>query len=1225
MLSRILAILLLPAVAFAQNDSGEAPVPAVIWHFEAATEPGLAKAKLDAGPRPPQFPTFDAANKAIAFDAKHPSVKIAESDLPNANLRFGLKDSITIETWVNAAAVPENGYAYLVGKGRPNIPNSAEKSLNYSLRLKGVKGNGHPTFLFATAGTKDVPSTLHRWVSDTGVSKNSWHHIAVTYTFGDAKSLRGFIDGKPVTGTWDQGGETDKAPATGNDDLVLGTVLGGSAGNTFHGQLDDLAVWRSARSETTLASRYQTTPPPPKFNRDAVPKGGVVVQLCEEGMSDKNAWPDDMVHASEIYSEEAFGFFDVPHKYIETGVRADRGFPLMLRASAIIDIPPGKHRLLLRGRGAARLFIENKLVMTTPFQTGDGSGHNSVRKPESYLNLGPDFRFAPPGNRETTVEFNSPGGEQLVVLETIVGSFVGKSKRRPELGETVVAISPQGEQSWKLLSPVRTVPYTDAGWEAYANERSEYLAKVDAAAREAKRKEHDAYWQKRREAATEWLAKSEAPKVPALPPGYAANNAIDHFLAVKIARVKEETASAKAGTVNFHEKILPILEAKCLSCHVGNKAKGGLRLDGRDTAIKGGNSDGSGIVPKEPGKSSILARMKSHDEDSQMPPKGDRLTKEQVSLIETWIAEGAHWPELNVEQFELTALANDYVFLRRVYLDTVGVVPSLEEIQSFIKDTAVNKRAKLIDKLLADPRWADHWMGYWQDVLAENPNILNPTLNNTGPFRWWIYESLLDNKPMDLFVTELVRQQGSVRFGGPAGFGIASQNDAPMAAKGTIIASAFLGIEMKCARCHDAPNHKSTQKELFQLAAMLGGKTIKLPATSSVPLDKLHEGLGGRKPLIQVTLKPGTEILPVWPFGAISGYVTEEQAKLMAERPNDSRDVLAAAITQPGNERFAQVMANRLWQRLMGRGIVATADDWERSTPTHPELLNWLSREFVRDGYDMKKLAKRILNSHAYQRAVDPMLKETPVLYTARANRRLAAEQVVDSLFAATGKPMKVEECSLDIDCARDSNNSLTLGNPRRSWMLTSTSNERDRPSLALPRVQAVGDVLGAFGWRGTRQDPVTLREASPNVLQPAILQNGIMATWLTRLSDDHGFTEVALKAESPEALVEVMFLRVLTRKPTDTELKSYSEYLKAGFGERKTPQVEAPAKKRMPEPFVSWANHLDPQATVVRQKQEDAARAGDPPTNRLTANWRAKMEDVLWAVLNSPEFVFTP
>ena len=130
-----------------------------------------------------------------------------------------------------------------------------------------------------------------------------------------------------------------------------------------------------------------------------------------------------------------------------------------------------------------------------------------------------------------------------------------------------------------------------------------------------------------------------------------------------------------------------------------------------------------------------------------------------------------------------------------------------------------------------DSRWADHWVGHWQDALAENPNILNPTLNNSGPFRWWIHEALLDNKPMDLFATELIRLRGSAQAGGPAGFGVASQNDVPLADKSIMLASAFMGVTMRCARCHDAPAHRSTQKELFQIAALLKMETITVPKT----------------------------------------------------------------------------------------------------------------------------------------------------------------------------------------------------------------------------------------------------------------------------------------------------------------------------------------------------------------------------------------------------------
>src|SRR5262249_3717339 len=99
-------------------------------------------------------------------------------------------------------------------------------------------------------------------------------------------------------------------------------------------------------------------------------------------------------------------------------------------------------------------------------------------------------------------------------------------------------------------------------------------------------------------------------------------------------------------------------------------------------------------------------------------------------------------------------LADDWTFLRRLALDTVGTIPTRDEIDPSLKDPRPARRARAIDRFLADPRWADHWVGYWQDVLAENPGILKPTLNNTGPFRWWLHQAFLDNLPMDRFVSE---------------------------------------------------------------------------------------------------------------------------------------------------------------------------------------------------------------------------------------------------------------------------------------------------------------------------------------------------------------------------------------------------------------------------------------------------------------------------------------
>ena len=173
---------------------------------------------------------------------------------------------------------------------------------------------------------------------------------------------------------------------------------------------------------------------------------------------------------------------------------------------------------------------------------------------------------------------------------------------------------------------------------------------------------------------------------------------------------------------------------------------------------------------------------------------------------------------------------DDAGFLRRLSLDTIGLPPTGEEVEAFLADTRPDKRARAVDDRLADPRWADDWMGYWQDVLAENPGILKPTLNNTGPFRWWLHQAFLDNMPFDRFVTELVRMEGSALSGGPAGFGMATQNDAPMAAKAHVLAKAFLAADMKCARCHDAPLHPFEQAQLFALAGLLAGKPQVIPA-----------------------------------------------------------------------------------------------------------------------------------------------------------------------------------------------------------------------------------------------------------------------------------------------------------------------------------------------------------------------------------------------------------
>lgn len=1229
------------------------------WTFDGSALAGLTPVGdvrfKQAGPRRPDYPRFEQTNEAATFDGKGAHLAIKDG---GANSLFDFKngDAITLEAWVKPDGLRKGENAYVIGKGRTDPKAANPSNQNWALRLRVLYDSACLNFLFASPSGTGIK--WHRWTTPTGFANDRrWHHVAVRYEFGKPESIRGWIDGKEIKGSWDMDGPTTDAPVVDDAPVWIGSSMGGLANSSFRGAIDDLRLHRSLVPAEEIAGRFATTLPPvtkaeiaqvsaspnagndsasgtkaakapevvrkaPKVDWTTVTHGQVRVELCEGWKPTTNVWPNLPLAVTDSYIAPAFGFARVPEKYVDTGVRAERGNPYLLRALANVTLPAGKHRLLLRGRGAAALFIDGKLQVQTPFAPAS-TDNKPIKDQDNFLDLGGDFRFAPPGNRDAWVEFETKGGEHRVILETVVGFILNNkgSRRRPELGETVAAISLAGRTDWQLLTPSADASnYNDAGWVAYAAQEETRLGKIDASARAAARALEGDYWQKRREAAQQWLAKTPETAVPALAAGFPANNAIDHFIAQKIIAYQGQMKSVKTGGVDFYAKVFPIFEASCLECHQGGKPKGKLHLDTRAGALKGGKSDGAAIVPGDPAKSPLLTRIKSQDPDEVMPPKGHRLGASDVATIEQWIKEGAVWPDYRTLPTTINPLTEDLVFLRRVTLDTVGVPPSLAEIEAFAADTSADKRAKAIDRLLHDPRAADHWTGYWQDVLAENPNILNPTLNNSGPFRWWIYESLADHKPLDLMVTELLRLKGSAAAGGPAGFGVASQNDVPMAAKATIVTTAFLGMETKCARCHDAPAHTAKQEQVFALAALMETKAVKVPLTSSVSMAKLREG--GRKPLIEVTLEPGASVEPHWPFPELS---TESVADELARDPKDPRDRLATLVTAPQNERFAQVMANRLWARLMGRGLVDQAWDWERSKNSHPELLRWLGRELVRSGYDADHVLRLILNSHAYQRATDASQKQTSPLFASPAPRRLSAEQVVDSMFATTGKPFRTEEASLDIDSIREQANSLTLGQPRRAWMLTSTSNERDRPALALPRIQAVCDVLAAFGWRASRPDPITDRESAANSLQPAILSNGTMGTWVTRLSDDHGVTAMALEAKSPEALTDALFLRLLSRHPTVAEQKKYSGYLGEGFAARfrLLEKVEPNKGPRRPEYYVSWSNHLNDMATTVRMQQEAAARKGDPATDRLTTEWRRRAEDVVWALVNSPEFIY--
>ncbi|MEO2019864.1 MAG: DUF1553 domain-containing protein [Fuerstiella sp.] len=1172
------------------------PEPVVHWTFEQGL-PGKVHGVATshpAGLEEPRYPGFSKQNRALTLEA--PSWIQIPDDPADGRFDFDNGDAVTFEAWVNVTSMNDN--AYIVGKGRTGTSGAKTVNQNWAFRLRKIKGRACVNFLFHSRKTESGNGDWHRWTSKTGFSPGRrWHHVAVGYRFGDPKSIRGFIDGKEVKGTWDMGGETTAPPVVDDDDVWIGSAMGGNKGNSFHGSMDDIRIHRREVPGDELTGRFQWVPP--ELKPPSIPTGKIVIQLFGsiESISEIPLVTDAPLTE---WTQDELGFVRLPHKYDSWGIREDWGTTLLVRAWTEIDLSAGDYRFLSRSRGKSRLTVDGKVLLTTATQPNRGGAHHVVDElPQVPF---PGMRPHWMSDSEQVAAFHSEGKRHRLMYEVIVGG----PGFRAEFGETCVAIAPS-DGMFHILSQMSEYPLTDDGWQAFVDQQSSQLDTLDRKTRQTANLIRADYWDQRHGRARQTLLSGNE------------HLSIDELIARRITahNLKSGRQQPPTDSTFFQDHIQPVFDAHCTRCH-GKKEQGGLLIVDRQRLLSGGESGEPAVIPGNPADSQLLQLVSAPADDYRMPPKGDGLSKDEVDKVRQWIADGAAMPTANVPPVAVSAIIDDHTFLRRVYVDTVGVPPSLAEVREFLNADADTRRQQVVDHLLRDPRWADNWVGYWQDALAENPNLLKPMLNNTGPFRWWIHEALTDNKSIDRFATELMLMRGSAWDGGTAGFSLASQNDVPMAAKAHVIGSAFLGVNMKCARCHDAPYHAWKQADLFQMAAMLDRKDLKLPATSTVPLAFFEKQ--ERKSLIEVTLKPGEQIAAHFPFEQLAPPVDEE----LLTRPHDTREQLAAQVTS--SRRFAEVIANRMWRRFMGAGLVDPVDDWEGNPASDPELLAMLADLLIISNYDVKEFARTIFNSDAYQRtAVDPSTDGNRC-FEGPYRRRMTAEQIVDSAFHAVGQQMNTEPLTMDIEGTLTASRFLNFGRPKRSWEFTSLANERDRPSLALPRAQAVADVLKAFGWRNSRPEPTVDREETPNLIQPGVLANGTLGVWLTRLSDDSGLTLLMLQQQTVNELIDRLFLQLLTRPPTAEERQEFTALLESGFNDRVVPTEDigtAPEQKRFR--YVSWSNHLNTEANIIKMEIQELVRQGPPPTRYLRTDWRERAEDAVWSLLNSPEMILVP
>ena len=548
---------------------------------------------------------------------------------------------------------------------------------------------------------------------------------------------------------------------------------------------------------------------------------------------------------------------------------------------------------------------------------------------------------------------------------------------------------------------------------------------------------------------------------------------------------------------------------------------------------------------------------------------------------------------------------NDAAFLRRLSLAVRGRIPRLNEVLSFTADEDPEKRIRMIDRLLESTEWGDAWVGYWQDVLAENPSVVFPTLNNSGAFRQWIYESFRDNVPFDRFATELIlmEDQGSSKSAndGPAGFALATGNDVPMAMRSHVTMKAFAAVDLKCARCHDSPVDDFLQADLFRLAAYLYGGPLEVPESSVAAVSKATED-----GLITTSLAAGEIIQPA---GLSSHWLNErEEAASLKPIRSGPRAELAALITSPRNRRFSDVIVNRIWKRYFATGLIEPVDQWnEHPAASQPELFRNLSADFVRSGYDVKALVRKILSSMIWQGQ-------------RQQHDRMSAEQLVDSLFMAVGKDFQAETLGVH---ATDPG-AVQLPQPHRAWQFAALPNERDRPALGMPVCQTIVDVMTAFDWNGSRQQPFSEREQTTSALQPLMLFNGLVSQRITRLSEQSAVTELCLHEISVSTLVDRLFLSVLGRPPDEEERQRFVSFLRPDFGNRltgKPARTVEPLSTFQPD----WRKHLEAEQTRLMLEAQQRVSRGEPPTARLTNDFRERVEDVLWALINSPEFVVIP
>jgi Protein of unknown function (DUF1549)/Protein of unknown function (DUF1553) len=465
---------------------------------------------------------------------------------------------------------------------------------------------------------------------------------------------------------------------------------------------------------------------------------------------------------------------------------------------------------------------------------------------------------------------------------------------------------------------------------------------------------------------------------------------------------------------------------------------------------------------------------------------------------------------LNAAMVKPSAKSDDAEFLRRVSLDLAGVIPTAEQAARFLDDKSPDKRAKLVDDLLASKnfgkRMGDIWTGLMYPVDSDNRFV------SKVPLRDWLTDQFNANMHWDRMSYELITATGDYDKNGAGAYLIANRGVDKMTDSVTKL---FLGVMVSCAQCHNHPFASIKQDEYWGVAQFFMKTNVSNPraAKDGGTISISEEGRVNRK----------ANPVPESVKDVAPKFLGGDKMKINAKDP--ARPVLAQWITAPTNPYFAKAFVNRAWEQIFGKGIIKTSTGlvWEAVEPSHPELFEQLAKEFTASGFDIKHLFRGMVNSEAYQRSSRPLgdNRDDKTLYSHQAIKVLSPEQLFDSLISVVGELGRADV-------------------PRKG------GNMAPKGLANSPR-----DQFAAFFRGGEDATPVEYETGIPQALRlmnGPLAQNGRLMTAANTIIGTGKVTSA-----NAAFAAEKLYLATLSRRPTSVEVKRVADYVAKSGNDPKT------------------------------------------------------------------------